>query len=759
MVARMPEGRVANLMWQYDWLGNMTHWTDDANAFYERSIGTITNGNAAGASGASLRPSALYLASDLRGPATDRGGWVEMDYGVSGNAVAMTVHAQCVDRTPATCGDMAGSDVGFRRGVLRSTCACASEQRYEYRWDEVNRLAEARRYDRAGGGGEWKLKVRQRYRYDGANVRTVKQTVDAEPDGQPAERVAIWPYPGDFERRGLVRGVDRYAADVTLGTETQYLVAGARVVWKKGDAVVGLDGDHRMTVGLGDLIGTTSAVIDLKSGDLVETSTYYPNGARETYRTVPSGVVPAEPEGFTGKEADEEVGLVYFGERYLIPRLGRWASPDPLAIHALGGGEVMNSYHYVSGNLLQARDPLGLVRDEEITSQGEQRDARKAEMAGARENAITLVPERQEIAVGSESESDDPEPPETISVSHAIYKGEHKVGYANSIEVRGAGRYYEIYDFNGTYLDRTPMEISEPAVQSPLLEPQDVIPTRAVAKGGKLASMVGRNLVKRPAVALSNAVSRQIAKSFAVRGAGQAAKVWCFPAGTLVQTPQGPTEIQNIKPGDVVFALDESSGEVVSRRVVEVARSWSKTFVQLNIGDRQITSTAGHSYWVASERKWVAARDLKAGTHVLLLDGNTREISAVQVRDDLGLVEVFNFTVGEHHNYFVGPDGVLVHNGGPDVFDDYNQARNAALEWLEARGFRAEAQVGGKFGPNAGKPIGMSTADGRVGFRVEFDARSGAHINVFAGKEKGPHFKFKGTQATVNKIVRRFLCH
>lgn len=64
----------------------------------------------------------------------------------------------------------------------------------------------------------------------------------------------------------------------------------------------------------------------------------------------------------------------------------------------------------------------------------------------------------------------------------------------------------------------------------------------------------------------------------------------------------------------------------------------------------------------------------------------------------------------------------------------------------------------GKFGPNAGAPVGMSTADGRVGFRVEFDGRSGAHINVFAGKEKGPHIQFKGTQDTVNRIVRQFLC-
>jgi hypothetical protein len=52
----------------------------------------------------------------------------------------------------------------------------------------------------------------------------------------------------------------------------------------------------------------------------------------------------------------------------------------------------------------------------------------------------------------------------------------------------------------------------------------------------------------------------------------------------------------------------------------------------------------------------------------------------------------------------------------------------------------------------------MATADGKIGFRVEYDLRSGAHINAFAGKEKSPHFRFKGTQDTVNKIIRRFFC-
>lgn len=61
----------------------------------------------------------------------------------------------------------------------------------------------------------------------------------------------------------------------------------------------------------------------------------------------------------------------------------------------------------------------------------------------------------------------------------------------------------------------------------------------------------------------------------------------------------------------------------------------------------------------------------------------------------------------------------------------------------------------GKFGPNKGLPIGRQTLDGKVGFRVEFDSRHGAHINVWAGKQKDT-IQFSGDEDYVDKIVRRF---
>src|SRR5690606_16635322 len=67
---------------------------------------------------------------------------------------------------------------------------------------------------------------------------------------------------------------------------------------------------------------------------------------------------------FTGKEEDVEVGLQYFGKRFLNPLLGRWISADPLAVHAPGEADL-NLYAYVSGAVLKNVDPLGLEEEEQ----------------------------------------------------------------------------------------------------------------------------------------------------------------------------------------------------------------------------------------------------------------------------------------------------------------------------------------------------------------------------------------------------------
>src|SRR5690606_35648372 len=149
-------------------------------------------------------------------------------------------------------------------------CACQSAQHYDYRWDELSRLAEARRYDQtsatAGPGQSpaWKLAVPQRYRYDASHARIVKETIEGDddegdPDGAPDARAQLYVYPGEFERSGVTinHALSRYDADVILGTETQYLVSGARVVWKSDASPLAFDREHRVTMAIGDLIQST----------------------------------------------------------------------------------------------------------------------------------------------------------------------------------------------------------------------------------------------------------------------------------------------------------------------------------------------------------------------------------------------------------------------------------------------------------------------------------------------------------------------
>ncbi|MEM9073432.1 MAG: RHS repeat-associated core domain-containing protein, partial [Myxococcota bacterium] len=392
-VSALPSGRVVNLTYTTDWLANSVEWTDDESVFYERSIGDITNGSIADGD----RPAAMRLSTNLPDGdpgaidiTLDRGGWVTLDYGESGNVVAMTVRGQCRDIAPAmgeagsTCFDDRDADLDTRRTNLEARCRCDREQHYEYFWDEVGRLNGAFRRDR-NGVGDWTLAVRQRYRYDGGFQRVVKETIAVEDDGAPPRRATLYVYPGDFERRGMVPNFaeDRYDASVPLGTETQYMASGARVVWKNtSDDPTQLDRDHRITLPIANLIQSTSAVIDLQSGELLESSCYYPNGARESLRTQHEVGVATEPMGFTGKEADEEVGLVYLHARYLIPRLGRFLSSDPAHVHLVGGGEFGNSYHYTSAQMLQASDPTGLGPQQALTKSCEAGSACEQEQLG-----------------------------------------------------------------------------------------------------------------------------------------------------------------------------------------------------------------------------------------------------------------------------------------------------------------------------------------------------------------------------------------
>jgi hypothetical protein len=53
----------------------------------------------------------------------------------------------------------------------------------------------------------------------------------------------------------------------------------------------------------------------------------------------------------------------------------------------------------------------------------------------------------------------------------------------------------------------------------------------------------------------------------------------------------------------------------------------------------------------------------------------------------------------------------------------------------------------------------MNTENVSGYYRIEYDVRSGAHINVGVKKTTGPHIRFEGSQKTVDNLIGRlFRC-
>jgi len=84
-VSAAPTERPVRFDYRWDWLANQTAW-EGGGAFYERALGgegQMVNG---ADSSSSLRPAALYFATNIRDMAggysatTDRGGFVSVEY-------------------------------------------------------------------------------------------------------------------------------------------------------------------------------------------------------------------------------------------------------------------------------------------------------------------------------------------------------------------------------------------------------------------------------------------------------------------------------------------------------------------------------------------------------------------------------------------------------------------------------------------------------------------------------------------------------
>ncbi|MEU1401913.1 polymorphic toxin-type HINT domain-containing protein [Streptomyces sp. NPDC005728] len=142
----------------------------------------------------------------------------------------------------------------------------------------------------------------------------------------------------------------------------------------------------------------------------------------------------------------------------------------------------------------------------------------------------------------------------------------------------------------------------------------------------------------------------------------------CFLAGTKVLlADKSSKNIEDMKVGDEVLATDPKTGESGPHKVTRlIVNDHDKHFNKLTIktpaGERKLTATHEHPFWVPELGQWVSAGDLTAGMHLREPDGTTVEVTVN--RSYSARTRTYNLTVEDLHTYYVlaGSTPVLVHN-------------------------------------------------------------------------------------------------
>ena len=133
-----------------------------------------------------------------------------------------------------------------------------------------------------------------------------------------------------------------------------------------------------------------------------------------------------------------------------------------------------------------------------------------------------------------------------------------------------------------------------------------------------------------------------------------------FLSGTVVHTGSGPDTIQNIKINDRLLGFSLENGQVVESRVTHVHVFQVNQLVRLSIGDEEFYLNPDHRFYLPDSNLWVTARDLAIDSHLLSRNGRRVPVTSKKIID--GREWIYDLTVEDTENYFVGSNQILVHN-------------------------------------------------------------------------------------------------
>ena len=138
----------------------------------------------------------------------------------------------------------------------------------------------------------------------------------------------------------------------------------------------------------------------------------------------------------------------------------------------------------------------------------------------------------------------------------------------------------------------------------------------------------------------------------------------CFVAGTKVLTKDGLKNIEDIKIGDYVYAINLDTNLKELSKVTDTIKTQNNKIYEVTLeNDEVIKSTEKHEYYVL-DKGWVRAYELKVGDTLSSTIKGKLKIKNIVIKNYDKPVNTYNLTVEGNHNYLVTEYEVLVHNAG-----------------------------------------------------------------------------------------------
>jgi intein/homing endonuclease len=106
-----------------------------------------------------------------------------------------------------------------------------------------------------------------------------------------------------------------------------------------------------------------------------------------------------------------------------------------------------------------------------------------------------------------------------------------------------------------------------------------------------------------------------------------------------------------------MLAQDQDTGELKYQVVLRTTLRPPTKMVQITAGSDKITATQGHPFWVDGHG-WKMAKELAAGDLLHSLGGAVR----IEKVEPAGEDKAYNLVVDDFNTYFVGQQGLLVHD-------------------------------------------------------------------------------------------------